>query len=694
MIRIVEGRSGSGKTKYIPETLCEFAKSGHKNIIYLIPEQNSLESELNFLHLLGPDLYRNIKVASFTSLYNIVMTATGGFAGVPIDDGTRSIIMSVTLEGCASNLELYSKQAVKSDLINVALEAINEFKQCGITPDQVREIANDNSNGELNKKLRDLALIYEVYNANIKQSGIDPLDNDMRLEKRIAETNFFADYVVAVDGFTGFTSQQEKIIKLMMQAEDFYISLCLNPECDEELFSTVQRTKAKIIQMANEAGKKIASPKELTEIIRYKNDELRIFEKNIYRISDSSEDIPVKNIEIAQGSDVYDECEYIAVKINQLALSNECRYKDINVVFRNPSKYSGVIDKVFDKFDIPYFMSKPQVIDTKPLIRLVVSILEYMVAQNDEKKLFSALKTGLLGIPDYTIAQLENYVFVWSIKGKQFFSEFKLNPQGYADKFSQEDTELLQSLKKKKKKLITPILKMCESLTSESKTFTAKEISKAIYEYLVNAGIPEIIRKRAEDKFEFSEEEVRLWNMLMDILNKMAVSLGENQITVKRYYELFVMVIAKTDISDIPQTLDQVIISTADVVRFASPYAVFIVGAVNEEFPKLPTVRGVFSDTERKKLIDKGLPLYDSSAEVFYHEKFLVYNAVSAPSDKLFISYPTGDLTGKKCEPSTIVSEAKRIFPKIVLRHTQAIRDIDRIMTPKTALELFISLKK
>ena len=101
MLYMVEGRSGTGKTHYTANMIAEKAKKGDTKLLWLIPEQNSFDSERMFLKLLGPLLCRNINVMSFTRLYDMVMRVTGGFAGTPIDDASRKILMSLALEDCA-----------------------------------------------------------------------------------------------------------------------------------------------------------------------------------------------------------------------------------------------------------------------------------------------------------------------------------------------------------------------------------------------------------------------------------------------------------------------------------------------------------------------------------------------------------------------------------------------------------------
>ncbi len=689
MIHLIEGRSGSGKTEYLCSVLSKLAENGSERLLYLIPEQSSFDCETEFLRRLGPRLCRNIGVMSFTRLYHLVMSRTGGVPGTPIDDDARKILMSVTLEDCADSLTLYARQAAKPQFTQTALSAVKEFKQCGILPDDVRRKGRE-AGGELENKLSELALIYELFNANVSLSGVDPYDNDMRLEQRIAETRFFEGYTIAVDDFSGFTAQQYKILSLMMeQADDFYISLCTEPFGTDELFSTVNRTKARITEYAGGARLKIASPVRLSENFRTSSEPLLAVEENIYRAAQTDEHPdPEGAVKVVQASDVYDECEYVAAQVCELALSGVCRWRDIAVVLRDPEKYSGVLDEAFERCDIPYFMSKPQPVEAKPLMRLAVSALSFALDPNDESLLLDAAKTGLFAIPDHEIAQLENYIFVWGLKGRSLFSELSMHPDGFSDSFSDDDKRRLAEINDARERVTAPFSALLERVNAANR-FTARDISSALYEFMVAAGVPELLKSRAERRLVFSDEGVRLWDTLTQILNKMHVSLGSRRITLRRYTDLFKMVLSGTDISDIPQTLDQVLVGKADSVRLSKPYAVFVIGAVSGEFPHVPVADGVFSDAERQRLISLGMPLYDCLEDLFRQERFLVYNAVSAPTGRLIVSYPRSDLRGGSAEPSSIITELLRIFPELPVTRTSSLDALSRVTNERTAFEQY-----
>ena len=659
MLNIVQGRSGTGKTGYVCGVLADLAKNGNKKLLYLVPEQSSFESEKKFLRMLGPKLCSNVNVMSFTRLYDMVMRSTGGFSGTAIDDGIKRVMMSLSLEDCRDELELYGKQVMKPQLTELMLTAVREFKTCAVTSELLRENADKNRGTELGQKLGELALIYDLYDSYVYRSYIDPLDNNERLGKTLTEIAFFEGYTIVVDGFTGFTEQELNIVRLLMgQSDEFYVTLGMGEnDCNEKLFFDIEQMKKQLMRIADDEGIKIRYDRKFEENHRIKDGGIAAVERSIYRsVPEPFHDDPA-GVTVTVSSDIFEECSYIAETIYKLGVSGKCRYSDISIVCRSSDNYRGILDSALESRGIPYFMSKPFPIDTKPLVILVLSAFEFAVSKNAEK-LFSIAKCGLLYISDYDVALLENYAYTWNLRGKSFISEFTLPPNGFGEDRGGKAEDELKKLNAIRQKLMTPLI----AFEQKIKQGGSLGISQAVYELLIDYKVDKSIRHMSD---EFAEEENRLWDYMMDLLNKMYLSLADREISYKRYYELLASVIRNAQISEIPQTLDQVTIGTADSIRLNDPYAVFVIGAIDGEFPHVPVQNGVFSDSERRLLIENKVPLYNALEELFLHEKYLVYNAVSAPTDRLFVTYYKKDLKGEEVRPSSMISEMKKILPKL-----------------------------
>ena len=122
--------------------------------------------------------------------------------------------------------------------------------------------------------------------------------------------------------------------------------------------------------------------------------------------------------------------------------------------------------------------------------------------------------------------------------------------------------------------------------------------------------------------------------------------------------------IAGEDVSEIPQTVDEVIFGTPEQVRQSAPKIVFLIGAVQGEFPLVPKSTGVFSDAERKELIAMELPLGDPLEQKTIEERYLAYSVSCAASERLYVSYPRS-ADGEDREQSELVSAVLSIFPAL-----------------------------
>ena len=71
MLHLILGCAGSGKTHWIREKLCAFARQPESpKLLLLVPEQYSFESERAILRLLGPQMAQKVEVMSFRGWQN------------------------------------------------------------------------------------------------------------------------------------------------------------------------------------------------------------------------------------------------------------------------------------------------------------------------------------------------------------------------------------------------------------------------------------------------------------------------------------------------------------------------------------------------------------------------------------------------------------------------------------------------
>ena len=692
MLRLIFGRAGSGKTYAVHSALKECAQGGAEKLMLLVPEQASFENERAMLRLLGEKDARRVSVMSFSRLVDAVQRRCGGFAGRRLDDGGRSVFMSLAVEQVSDRLEVFRKNAGSTALVSLMLRISAELKMCGITPEAMRKAALTAPQGTLRRKMDEIALILSAYDSLVSQSFVDPLDDLTRLRDVLLRSGFFRGWTVMADSFQTFTAQEYGILEVILrQAEELCVTVCADgldgPESD--LFAAERKTARTLVRMAQACGTPAAAPAVLPAGTRFRTPALAALEAGAYRPARRKAESACENILVYEAKNRYDEAAFAAAQIRALVMSGKYRWRDFAVIARSALPYDGILDAAFEKWEIPYFMDRPERVETEPLMRLVLSAFRVLKFGYRSDDVFLYLKTGLAGLSAQQISELENYVFIWGISGKKWLEPWSDNPQGFSGSFSEEEKVLLARVNESREAVIGPL----ERFDAETASADGQTMAAACYRLLCSVNAAENLRAsarnlRAAGTPALAERELRVWDLLMKILDQTALVLGGMELSRERYAELLQLVIRTGSIASIPQGLDEVTVGDADRIRTAGPKVVFLIGAAQGAFPLAPGGDSVFSDSERRELIRIGLPLTDTMENAALRERFLAYSAMSAASERLFLSWPAADEDGKGLSPSSIAGEVRAVFPEVPVRCEEDFSPLWFACAEEPALEL------
>ena len=695
MLQLILGRAGFGKTFKIQEIIKEilYSNTNTTRVMLIVPEQSSFDTEKSILDLLGTESAAKVQVATFTRLVDLVARKFGGDFGQKINKADRNLLMSLAIDEVADKLEIYSGQVGKTEFVELMVSALTEFKMCSVIDSSLLEILSNITDPVLKKKIQETSLILKAYEALLQNTYIEPLDELTRLARKLSEHNFFNEYVVLFDGFDGFTMQQFSILEIILkQCEACYITLCTDAAAfsDNEIniFSPINQTAKKILNIAKKNYVVVKTPIFLENPKRFKNNGLKLLESYIFRTKKEKFEQKVDDTLIFAGNTKYDEADFVCRMIKKFIYEGNYKYNDFAVITRNDEIYRGILDVAFEKYKIPYFMDSREEITTKPLMLVVLSALEIVNNNFSSQSVFKYLKTGLIGMGADEISELENYVLFWNINGKRWLEEFTANPDGYI-KMNEESKEKLLRINTLRKKVIFPLQKIRQDMDS----VTGDDITRKIYNFLCDINIIENLKNFCQELSEvnqqgLAEEQVKLWDLLIEILDKMAIILKNRKISLKKYAELLKLVMSSYDIAHIPRKVDEVIFGSVDRVRVQNKKVVFLIGAVEGEFPRVPVASGIFTDVQRKQLIELGLPLYDAIEGLAINERFLAYKAVTMPSEKLFITWSCSTTLGGAKSASAIVREIKFILPNMLNVDDFSEELSDKIWEKKPAFEI------
>lgn len=709
-LRFIYGRAGSGKSSFcLKEIREEIESSSIKRPLFLIvPEQYSFIAEKNLLSSVGEMGLLNATVLSFKRLAFRVLSEAGGLARPHLNEAGKVMLINKILEDNRKDLEVFNRISKQQGFIKIIADTISEFKRYDIAPEQLIETAEFlPESKELKYKLKDLALIYNIYETKLHEIYIDAEDDLALLYEKLDESNMFKDAIIWFDEFTSFIPAQYKIIeKLLKESYRVNVALCtqrVTPKGEIELFDLVKNTEEKLlnlIKINNIAYEKPSDINTTTSIKFSDNKELSYLERNFFLYPYKPYKETISNISLFKSSNVYSEVEEVARNILSLVRDKGLRFRDIAVLSRNLENYDKLISVIFNEYGIPYFLDMKRDIEGNQLIVFIKAVIEIKLKNWSYESVFRFLKTGITGIPEEDIDILENYVLANGIKGWEWEEKFQYSFQGDLKvDINPVEKECLEKVNETRK-LLNQMLK--PFLTKLEVAKKVKDIATYLYSFLEEIDMENRLISisdsfRLKGLIDESEEYQDIWNILIRLLDQLVEVLGDEDITLDKFSKLFSTGLKEYKMGLIPSSLDQVQIGNVERVKSHEILHLFVIGVNDGVFPKTDEDQGIISDLDRNELMELGLELAKDSLERAYEEQFLVYSTFAIPKDKIYLSYPMADLEGKSIRASLVISKLKKLFPRLIEGNDRELtrpRELALLTSPEATLkELLLALR-
>lgn len=666
MLKLIVGRSGSGKTTELYRSMREAAEHSTAPLVLLVPEQASFDNERRLLTEFGPVLSQRVQVLSFTRLANAVFRQIGGLSGKRMDKTLSMLLMSQALHSIADSLTLYRRHVDNPDYLRTLLDFLSECKQCTITPRRLEDTAKALPEGVLRSKAEETALIFGAYEALVAGTEfVDPQDDLTVLGERLSECTLFDGAHFYLDSFKGFTEQELLVLdRLLSRVASMTVCLCTDTVTEHNTlgrFSSVARTATRLRDAAGRHHVPVAAIQHLNDNRRTTDPALRALEAGCFTPIAEPYHEPTDSVCITPCADRAEECRYTAREIRRLLRENGGHCRDFTVVVRNSSEYSDLLTAALQREGLPCTPDLREAVVTQPIITLIESALA-AASGWDSADILRMIKTGLAGFSATSAAQLENYVFIWNIRGKKWKLPFTLHPDGLQAQTDEHSTERLECLNRLRRRLAEPLIHLQTRLDG---THTGREFSAAVWAFLQELRVPRMVRLQVAQlknagELHAAEQQARMWEYTVALLDKFA-SLSTPS-TAKQFADLWHLAVSSDDLGSIPPTLDGVNFGAADRIRYTAPKTVFILGANEGVFPAYPPTGGLLSDHERRQLTEAGLPMADDADHQTAEERYYAYMAIAAPSERLVVTYVQA-AAGEAQQPSSLVDTIDRILP-------------------------------
>lgn len=639
--------------------ICDGAASDPRKRILIVPEQNSFDAEMALCRAGGDTISRHAEVLSFTRMATRVFSQVGGAAISTMDKSGRLIAMAGALEQLRPRLKLYGRHVTKPEFLQQLLQVVDEFHGYGLRAEDVRR-AKERLSQPLSEKLEELCLILESFDAVCAGALQDASTRLDRLRDAIYDSDYGRMAHIVVEGFTDFTNQELEVLEALMQKADrmtVYLT-CDRLDAGQTVFSVPRKTTAALRECARRQQvlfrpSPLLGPEEETELGHLSR---RIFSPTL-----TAWEGETQRIQLCHGRSVEEECDAMLTRLQTLLLSG-ARYRDVAIAYTDPGRYRPILENLLDRSRIPAYYSGASEILSQPVIRCVLYALEAAACGMDARSLSEYLKSGYAPVDPDQADRLENYGFVWRLKGSRWEAPFDRHPAGF-QKDDHTDPEALQQLlaplNLARERAIGPISVLKRGL-SEAKN-TADQVD-ALDAFLKAVELNRQLTEKTEAleaalQLQQAQALSQLYAILLGTMEQIYGVLGKTVRTPEDFYRLFRAALTQNTVGTVPSTLDRVRVGQLSAMRNVRVRHLLLLGAEDGYLPAYETSAGLISDAERRMMSVAGLQVAPEDSERMDRELLTAYTVLTAPEETLFLG-----CGGEN--PSYLFTRIAELFPR------------------------------
>ncbi|QGG56950.1 helicase-exonuclease AddAB subunit AddB [Paenibacillus sp. B01] len=708
-LRFIIGRAGTGKTFACMEEIRRelAADPAGPPLVLLTPEQATFQTEYA---LFGSGIRSSLRaqVLSFRRLALRVMQEAGGAALVPVGENGKNMLLHKIVHRLSPQLRLFQGGSGQQGFIAKMGELLTEWKRYGVDAAAVRGSLGYETGAEsegsaaearargslLERKLHDLSLVYGELERELAGHYMDDEDHLTLLADGYADCGSMRGARYWLDGFNGFTARELAAVgALLRQAESVTVTLCLDRLYGAEerpheldLFHPAADACIRLTRLAAELGVEVDSPLVLppADAPRYRPGGMlehlnRHFGGRVpLRRAGDRDRLAEDAAEIVLRPSASRRAEVEAAARDMVRQVRErgMRWRELAVVVRQTADYSDMIQQVFADYRIPFFLDGSRDVLHHPLVEFIRSALETALYGWKHEAVFRCVKTELLFPEDGRLDRerfdrLENYVLAAGIEGRSWKSLKRWQPlrtgsvEDEPSEAGARQREEFEDVLRARSELMRPLTRFERAM---AKAETVRERCEALFDLLDRSGTADRLERRAEQELAAGRPGAarvhrQVWDGVLGLLDQLVELAGEEPIPADLFAGMVETGLESMKLSAVPPSLDQVVVGAMDRVRNGRVRAAYILGASDGVLPMRIQEDGLLTEREREQLADAGLEMAPGVRRRLLDERFHIYRAFLAPSERLWVSWPLADEEGKGLHPSEYIRHLQTLFP-------------------------------
>ncbi|MGX7059284.1 PD-(D/E)XK nuclease family protein [Vagococcus humatus] len=585
---------------------------------------------------------------------------------------------------------------------------------------------------DLSKKLADFQLLYTAYLELLNEREVGSKELITSLANYLKKQDL-SHIMFIVSGFSRLTVREKELIEaLLEQAGEIKISLVMDEASVDQLpvpFDMFHDVKKMYYQLYHRA-RYLQVPVLRDQRLTPKNPEhslvkLDQFWRQTQGVTPSQKqsvfvDKTQENIRIWQCESLYSEINQVATEIRKLVAEKHIRYQDIEILTRNLPLYELIIPPVFNRHHIPFYLNQNLEMKHHPFVELIDSLFLIHKRYFRYRDIMRFLRTELF-IPrlednqlaewekvrdDYRLAVdlTENVVLAYGYEGSDWLKEedwvyIPYEKQGEEDDFYQTVQQVSNQVRTDLAHALSPFFTQLEQAT------TGQEGASLLYHFLVEIGVEQMLRLWRDQcieqgKLDEAKVHEQTWQAFIQLLDEYVEILGETAFDLAQFEQIILSGLEGLTYSKVPTAIDQVKVSSFDLVHSTKNKVTFVIGALDGELPKKIENKTLLSDEERQQfteVLPENKYLVKQTTVDLFKEPYIAYLAFESSEEYLYVSYPSNSEHLKDCQASPYVTRIHQQFGvpvEIVEAEPHVTFSPDRISTWRQLVSDLTSVKR
>jgi ATP-dependent helicase/nuclease subunit B len=337
------------------------------------------------------------------------------------------------------------------------------------------------------------------------------------------------------------------------------------------------------------------------------------------------------------------------------------RYREATVLVRRLEGYHERFQRIFARYDIPFFLDRRESVSHHPLAELTRSALRTVAFQWRRDDWFAALKTGLVPADEADIDRLENEALARGWQGSVWQTPI----------FIANQPELNAWLEAMLPRILPPFQRLALAMATRHQKPSGPQLAEALRALWQDLAVEAHLQAWAAHQSSSSDFRVpssvheTVWSQMNEWLENVELAFPGESLTLREWLPIVEAGLANLSVGVVPPALDQVLVGAIDRSRNPEIKLALVLGLNETIFPAPPEGTALLTELDRVELEQRGVALGATARQQLNRERFYAYLACTRARERLVLTRALEDGNGSPLNPSPFLAQLQQLFPSL-----------------------------